>query len=130
MKKIALTLALAITSLITFAQNPITLQTYKNSVGYYNNTTQQFDFENYVYANIAFSFYDTYISVSDVNHSVYRITENLPKKITRTYETSSAKCLDENNRSCVVGIMTYTDGSNSTIGVVYDDRMFLYIIDK
>lgn len=130
MKKITLTLVLAFASLITFAQQPTVLQTYKNSLGYYNKSTQDYDFENYTYSNISFSFYSSYITVDDISHSVYRITEELPKRISRDGETTSAKCLDENNRSCIIGIMTHTDCTNSSIAVIYEDRMFLYVIDK
>lgn len=130
MKKITLTLALIISSLVTFAQQPAVLETYKNSVGYYNSSTKKYDFETYAYSNLTFSFYDTYVSVNDIMHSVYRITEILPKNVTKTSETASVRCLDERNRSCIVSLMANNNGAKSAIYITYEDRMFLYIIDK
>ena len=129
MKKTILTLTLAILSVMVFAQTQ--LLTYKNCVGTWNKTTQKYDFEDWVYADITFTFYDTYVSVNDANHSIYRIMRDEPVYETETVKINSSTCLDESNRECRVGIMDvkgYDDQAN--IGVVYDgDRMFMYILD-
>jgi len=129
MKKIILVLALAISSIATFAQTQ--LLTYKNTVGYWNTTTQKYDFEDWVYADLTFTFYDTYVSVNDKNHSVYRIIRDEPVYESGDVKINSSTCLDETNKECRVGIMDVKGHDDQTnIGVVYDgDRMFMYILD-
>lgn len=129
MKKIILTLVLAILSIVTFAQTQ--LLTYKNCVGTWNKTTQKYDFEDWVYSDLTFTFYDTYVSVNDANHSIYRIMRDEPVYETETVKINSSTCLDEGNRECRVGIMDVKGQEDqANIGVVYDkDRMFMYILD-
>lgn len=128
MKKITLTLSLAIFSVLAFAQTQI--PTYKNAVGYWNTETKQYDFEDWVPANITFTFYDTYITVDDAGHSIYRIMKELPKFENDRTIVNSAKCLDETNKECEVGIMEVKGEPESTnIGVIYNGKMFMYLID-
>jgi len=129
MKKIILVLALAILSIATFAQTQ--LLTYKNCVGMWNKVTQKYDFEEWVYADLTFTFYDTYVSVNDANRSIYRIVRDEPVYETNEVKINSSTCLDESNRECRVGIMDVKGHDDQTnIGVVYDgDRMFMYILD-
>jgi hypothetical protein len=129
MKKIILTLILAIFSVLAFAQTQ--LPTYKNCVGYWNKTTQKYDFQDWVYADITFTFYDNYVSVNDAGHSIYRIMSNKPLYETETVKINSSTCLDEHNMECTVGIMDVKGHDDQTnIGVVYDgDRMFMYMLD-
>ena len=129
MKKIILVLALAISSIVTFAQTQ--LLTYKNCVGMWNKVTQKYDFEEWVYADLTFTFYDNYVSVNDANRSIYRIVKDEPVYETETVKINSSTCLDESNRECRVGIMDVKGHDDQTnIGVVYDgDRMFMYILD-
>jgi len=84
-----------------------------------------------VYSPLIFTFYDTYITVNDANHSIYRIMRDEPLYETKTVKINSSTCLDETNRECRVGIMDVKDHDDQTnIGVVYDgDRMFMYILD-
>ena len=129
MKKLILVVAFLILSVMTFAQTQ--LLTYKNAVGHWNTTTQKYDFEEWVYSPLIFTFYDTYITVNDANHSIYRIMRDEPLYETKTVKINSSTCLDETNRECRVGIMDVKDHDDQTnIGVVYDgDRMFMYILD-
>ena len=101
MKKIILTLALAISSICTFAQSPVELVTYKNKFGPWNAKEDHYVFEPYVYANITFSFYSTYITVNDKNRSIYRITEEFPAVEENGCKTTKCKCLDEQNNQCL-----------------------------
>jgi hypothetical protein len=129
MKKILLTAALAISSIIAMSQTVI--PTYKNCVGYWNKVTQKYDFEDWIYSDITFTFYDKYVSVSDKNHSIYRIISDKPVYETETVKINSSACLDETNTECTVGIMDVKGFEDQTnIGVVYDgDRMFMYMLD-
>ena len=129
MKKVTLVLAFLILSVMTFAQTQ--LLTYKNTVGYWNTTTQKYDFEDWVYADLTFTFYDTYVSVNDKNHSVYRIIRDEPLYENSEVKISSSTCLDETNTECQMGIMDVKGHDDQTnIGVVYDkNRMFKYMLD-
>ena len=129
MKKIILTLALAISSAIAMSQTVI--PTYKNALGHWNSVTHKYDFDEWVYADITFSFYDKYVSVNDRNHSVYRIVSDEPDYETNEVKISSSICLDETNTECKVGIMQVKDDDTQTnIGIIYnDDKMFMYMID-
>ena len=130
MKKIFLTLVLAISSFLLFAQEPVKLITYKNCVGYFNKTAQKYEFEPYVYSGITFSFYSDYISVNDVNHSVYRITENLESEEKTDCRIAKSKCLDEGNNECIFYLVTSKNCDNSYMEIFYKDKAFMYILDK
>jgi hypothetical protein len=105
--------------------------TYKNAVGYWNKVTQKYDFEEWIYADITFTFYDKYLSVNDKNHSIYRIIRDEPEYETETVKINSSTCLDETNTECTVGIMDVKGHEDQTnIGIVYGgDKMFMYILD-
>jgi hypothetical protein len=128
MKKTILTLVLAVSTLISISQTIV--PTYKNAVGYWNTETKQYDFEEWVPSNITFTFYDAYITADDAGHSIYRIVKDLPKYENERTIVNSARCLDENNRECEVGVMEVKGEPESTnIGVIYDGKMFMYLID-
>ena len=78
---------------------------------------------------MTFSFYNDYISVNDENHSIYRITEDIPVINDSEKETTKAICYDEKNRKCIVALIRYKNKQSSSIAVMYDDRMFIYIVD-
>ena len=127
MKRILLILAVALASLTTYSQTQVT--TYKNAVGYWDNSTQQYDYQDWVYASITFTFYQTYITANDRTHSIYRILERYPDITNETSTITSYKCLDEGNRECTFGIMILKDyPDQANIGVIYSDRMFMYMI--
>jgi hypothetical protein len=130
MKKIILTLALAISSICTFAQKPVELVTYKNKFGPWNARENHYVFEPRVYANITFSFYDHYISVNDVPHSIYRITEDLPITDEDGCKTTKCKCLDEQNKECLFYLVSFTDCRNSYIQIYYKEFTFIYTLDN
>ena len=129
MKKTILTLLLVISSVITFSQTKI--PTYKNAVGYWNKVTQKYDFEEWVFADIVFTFYDDYVSVNDKKRSIYRIVSDEPLFESETVKINSSNCLDEENRECKVGIMQVKgDDEQTNIGVIYEDnKLFMYMID-
>ena len=128
MKKIILTLVLVVSTLISISQTVI--PTYKNSIGYWNNQTKKYDFEEWTSSDITFTFYETYITADDAGHSIYRIIKELPKFENDRTIINSDKCLDENNRECEVGIMQVKgDEEQTNIGVIYDGKMFMYLID-
>ena len=129
MKKIVLLLALAITTVTTFAQDPINLITYKNQFGPWSEKDGSYVYEPSVYSTITFSFYSNYISVDDKNHSIYRITEDLPTTEKNGCKTSKSKCLDEQNNICLVAIVSYTDCRRSRIEIYYKEYSFKYTID-
>jgi len=132
MKKITILLAFLLSGVISYSQdNTIRLKTFKNCLGYWNSSSEQYDFQDYAYAGITFTFKDDYISADDQSRSIYRIIEDLPTKKDRNKETTSASCLDEKNRKCIVAIMSYRDKTmNSSIAVIYEDFMYIYIIDN
>jgi hypothetical protein len=127
MKKIITTIILSLFTLCSFAQFETKITTYKNCYGRYNEYKKKYDFDEFHYAEIVFTFYEKYITVDDIGHSLYRITETLPIRKTSNSETRSVKCLDENNKECVFAIMSFDDGTAS-IGVIYDEKMFVYVI--
>lgn len=129
MKKIILTLAFIVFGVSVFSQNPVQLLTYKNQVCWKNNSTNEVLYEKYVYSTLTFSFYNDYISVNDENHSIYRITEDIPVINDSEKETTKAICYDEKNRKCIVALIRYKNKQSSSIAVMYDDRMFIYIVD-
>ena len=130
MKKTILTLALAISSICTFAQEPTKLITYKNASGEWSPVEKKYMYGDYAYALITFSFYDTYISVDDKNRSLYRIIETLEKLIENNTQTVRCKAMDERNRDCLIYLTSYGDCSNSTITIFYPQSAYFYIIDK
>lgn len=127
MKKTITTIILSLFTLCSFAQSETKITTYKNCFGRYNEYKKGYDFEDFHYAEIVFTFNEKFITVDDINHSLYRITESIPTRKTNTSETRSVKCLDENNRECVFAIMSFNDGTAS-IGIIYDEKMFVYVI--
>lgn len=78
---------------------------------------------------MTFSFYKDYISVNDENRSIYRIIEDIPVTNDKEKETTKAICYDEKNRKCVVALIRYKSKQSSSITVMYDDRMFIYVVD-
>jgi hypothetical protein len=129
MKKIILILSLVFISICSFSQTPVQLITYKNQVGWKNKYNDEYTYEKYIYSTITFSIYNDYISANDENHSLYRITEELPSDVTKEKETTKALCYDEKNRKCIVAIVHYKEKNSSSIVVMYDDRMFIYVVD-
>ena len=79
---------------------------------------------------VTFTFYETYVTVNDISHSVYRIVEDLPSVEKDGYKLVRSKCLDEQNRTCILCIMSYTDCRNSKIELYYPAFSFKYIIDN
>lgn len=125
MKKILLSIFVMVITFNTFSQTRI--ETYKNCFGYYNNYYKKFDLGDYHFANISFYFYETYVSVDDDAHSIYRIIRISPKEYFTDYQITTFQCLDERNRDCKVALIKYSDGSSS-VDVIYDDRAFIYVI--
>lgn len=132
MKKTILALILSTAMLFTFGQQsrPTILKSYKNTVGYWNSEKQEYVFGDYNYANINFTLQENYITCDDVQRSIYRIIKRLPDSKTKTSKVMSVKCTDESNKDCVFGVMIPFDGSNSSIGIIYDYVMYVYVLDK
>ena len=129
MKKILLILSLLIISLFVKAQEPSVIETYKNRIAIYNSYTDEYDFQDYSYATLTFKMYDTYISVDDKQHSVYRAIERLPDTKTKNYQAVTIKCLDEKNRECNFGLMKFNDGEMRIIIVYPKDLLIVYNIN-
>jgi hypothetical protein len=129
MKKIILSLVLVFISICSFSQSPVQLLTYKNQVCWKNKNTNEVSCEKYVYSTLTFSFYEEYISVNDEGHSIYRITEDIPVINDMEKEITKAVCYDEKNRKCIVALIRYKNKQSSSITVMYDDRMFVYVVD-
>lgn len=132
MKRSIILISLLLGSLFSKSQySSIKIKTLKNSRGVWNSFTKKYDFENYNYAKITFSINNDYISADDESRSIYRIMENIPVKKDIDKETISVYCLDEKNRKCVFAIMRYNDGkTNSSVAVIYDEVMYVYIVDS
>lgn len=130
MKKITLILGLILATLSGFSQEPTKLVTYKNCVGYWDNAKKAYDFQPYSYAKITFTFSGDYIIGDDAAHSVYRVVNRLPDKNVGGPKVISAECTDEKNVSCTFGIMTPADCRPSTIGIIYEGYMFMYVIEQ
>lgn len=129
MKKITLVLALILMSLISFAQQPIKLTTYKNCIGYWDSEKKAYEFQPYSYTKIVFTFSGDYIIADDNAHSVYRVVNRLPDKNVGGSKVISAECTDEKNIECRFGIMTPTECRPTTIGIMYEGYMFMYFVD-
>ena len=129
MKKIILILSLVLTSICGFSQTPVQLLTYKNQVCWIDKNSNEFSYEKYVYSTLTFSFYNDYISVNDENHSIYRIVEDLPIDKSNEKEMTRAICYDEKNRKCVVSLINFKNKQSSSITIMYNDRMFVYVVD-
>jgi hypothetical protein len=129
MKKIIFLAFMSTLGLTTFSQ--VVIPTYKNTVGIRNIKEQKYDFnKDWVFSNIDFVFYKTYITTTDAKHSIYRIIEAIPRYENDNVIINTAKCLDENNRECKIGIMIIKNADNqANIGVIYSDRMFMYMIN-
>lgn len=130
MKKTVLTFALLLSALIGFSQDATKLVTYKNCVGYWDNAKKAYDFQPYSYAKITFTFSGDYIIGDDAAHSVYRVVNRLADKNVGGPKVISAKCTDEKNVECTFGIMTPADCRPTTIGIIYDGYMFMYIVEQ
>jgi hypothetical protein len=130
MKKITLTLGLLIATLCSFSQEVKKLITYKNCIGYWDDVKKEYDFQPYSYAKITFSFVGDYITADDNAHSVYRVVNRLPDKNTGGSKVISGQCTDEKNVTCTFGIMTPAECRPSTIGIIYDGYMFMYVIEQ
>lgn len=127
MKKSLLSLFFILFSVCVFSQSSVQLITYKNRVGWKN--TNDFSYEKYVYSTLTFSFYNDYISVNDESHSIYRIIKDIPVIDDNEKEITKAVCYDEKKRKCIVALIRYKNKQNSCITIMYDDRMFIYIVD-
>ena len=130
MKKITLILGLLLATLFGFSQEPTKLVTYKNSIGYWNKEKKEYDFQPYSYSKIIFTFVGDYITADDNAHSVYRVVNRLPDKNVGGPKVISANCTDEKNVECTFGVMTPADCRPSTIGIIYDGYMFMYVIEQ
>jgi hypothetical protein len=131
MKKTILALILSTTILFAFGQQsqPTVLKSYKNAIGHWNIEKQKYIFDDYNYVNINFTIQENYITCDDFQHSIYRIIKRLPDSETKTHKIMSVKCTDESNRDCIFGVMIPFNGSNSNIGIVYDNVMYVYVLD-
>jgi hypothetical protein len=130
MKKLLLIIVLFL-PIYAFCQSPIVLQTYKNFYGtLVDEENDKWEYSEETYSNINFTFYKTYITADDKTNSIYRIYDALEdiKKPNKTIYSS--KCLDEQNRKCIVSIINYNDKTNSKIYVLYKDVVYVYEIDN
>jgi hypothetical protein len=130
MKKVVLVLGLILATLCGFSQEPTKIVTYKNSIGTWDATKKAYDFQPYSYAKITFTFVGDYITADDNAHSVYRVVNRLPDKNVGGPKVISGQCTDEKNVSCTFGIMTPADCRPSTIGIIYEGYMFMYVIEQ
>ena len=129
MKRIFLTLALAIAVTCSFAQDPVKVPTYKNRFGEWSALKGHYVFKDYNFADITFSFYDEYISVNDVPHSIYRITEYLEPTDIDGVKVTKVKCLDEQNRICLVFLSSSSYSSDCFIRIYYNEFSLQYMIN-
>jgi hypothetical protein len=51
------------------------------------------------------------------------IVNNIEKEITK------AICYDEKNRKCIVSLIRFKNKQSSSITIMYEDRMFIYVVD-
>lgn len=130
MKKLALALALVALSFVSYSQTRLT--TYKNVTGRWNTYRNDYDMENeYRYAKITFTFYDTYVQADDEARSVYRIVAHHEKQVVPGKEMVSAECLDENNRKCnIILVSSNNKLEDSFVIVQYVDYAYFYAIFK
>lgn len=129
MKKVLLILSLLVISLFVNAQEPSVIETYRSRIAIYNSYTDKYDFEEYQYANLTFKMYDTYITVNDREHSVYRAIEKLADTKTKDYQAFTIRCLDEKNRECNFGLMKLKNGEMRIIIIYPKDLAIIYNIN-
>ena len=129
MKRIILMLAFVISTICTFAQDPVKVNTYKNRYGAWSTERGHYVFEDYNYTTITFSFYDEYISVNDMPHSIYRITEYLAPTDIAGVKVTKVKCLDEQNRICLIFLSSSSDLTDCFIRIYYNEFSLQYMIN-
>lgn len=128
MKRIILTLAFAVSTIYTFAQDPVKVTTYKNKYGAWSEARGHYVFEDYNFANITFSFYDGYITSNDENHSIYRIKEYLEPTDIDGVKVTKVKCLDEQNRICLLYLSSSSYSSDCFIRIYYNEFSLQYMV--
>lgn len=99
-------------------------------MGVYNQYTGNYDFQPYTYSNITFIMYDSYISVNDKQHSIYRSVQRLADDITKDYEAVTIRCLDEKNRECNFALMKFNNGEMRILVVYPKNLLFVYNINQ
>ena len=124
MKKL-LVFVLLLMSLTSFEQdkNPIRLTSSTSTRGVYNEVTRKWDYKKLEEGELVFLVYSSYMTVNDQAHSVYRIIEEIPLIDSR--QTYSAKCLDEQNRNCILSFINVEDGT-TFLTIVYTKVSYLY----
>jgi hypothetical protein len=126
MKKL-LTLIAIFVSISVHAQFKV--DTYKNYMGRWNKYTKEYDLDNeYRYANISFTFYDSYIQANDEAKSIYRLTKNLPDDVTSKYKSVSMECLDENNKECRFTVMKDNTTGQVFVVIQYTILAYFYVV--
>ena len=102
-------LFLVLTSLTSFAQESKPVKFVSNSSirGLYNKTYNKWDYKNIEESELTFLFYSDYITVNDMAHSIYRIVDSLP--LASEEVKYSVRCIDENNKKCVVSLVRTSD---------------------
>lgn len=126
MKKL-LTLLAILVSISVHAQ--FKLDTYKNYKGVWNKYTKEYDLDNqYRYANISFTFYDSYIEANDEAKSLYRLKKSLPEDVTSKYKAVTMECLDENNRECRFTVMRDNTTDQVFIIIQYEILAYFYVV--
>ena len=130
MKRVVLALGLILAALCGFSQEPTKLVTYKNCAGTWDETKKAYDYQPYNYAKITFTFSGDYIIGDDAAHSVYRVIERLPDQNRDGSKIISARCTDEKNVKCLFAIKTPAECRPTTIGILYDGYMFVYVMEQ
>ena len=126
MKKIMVALLLII-SLNSFSQHT----TYKNVIGYWDESAEEWVYDDYQYAKITFTLKGSYLYSDDNAKSRYLLLGNGSKE-----ETTSTKSIrwknatDEVGRKCVVSFIYYKQDDYSMIMVMYTDILFKYFVVK
>lgn len=130
MKKVTLALGLILATLFGFSQDLKKLSTYKSIVGHLNAQTKEYEYGRFYYGHITFTFNGDYIITDDNAHSIYRVIERIPEYIENGFKVISAKCTDEKNIECTFAIKIPAECAASSIGVIYNDLIYVYIIEQ
>jgi hypothetical protein len=126
MKKIMLALLLII-SLNSFSQ----YTTYKNVIGYWNESTEAWVYDDYEYAKITFKIKGSYLYADDNAKSKYLLIGNGVKEDNEDNKNIFWRnATDEVGRKCVVSFVYYKRDDYSMIMVMYTDIVFKYFVAK
>lgn len=129
MKKLLITLAFFLSSIIAFAQSS-TYYTTMVKRGEYNRYTQKFVWNQGTRIDIKIDFLDNFVRVYDEAKSYYLLTGEGQEINTDDYTSTKWDGRDEQGRDVSVSIIHYLESDQFVVMVMYSKIAFAYVLDK